>query len=96
MFPHVDPATLALNISQKRIRGHISIVQLTSYCSISGLGIGLTEYQNSSSQMLLSCSITVNGDIYRTCMGRYLTSKEVSRLVYNHLIKVDQDGMCSM
>ena len=92
MLPHVDPALMGLNISQKRIRGHISIVQLTSYCSISGLGMGLTVLQNSCSQMLLACSITVNDDIYRTCMGRYLTSKELSRQVYNQLIKVDQDG----
>ena len=92
MFPHVDPARLAVNVSQKRIRGHIAIVQLTSYCSISGLSSGLTVYKNSCSQMLLSCSIAVNGDIYRTCIGRYLTSKELSCQVYDHLIKVDQDG----
>jgi hypothetical protein len=53
MFPHVDPAAVGLNISQKRITGHISIVQLTSYCSISGLGIGLTVFKNACSQMLL-------------------------------------------
>jgi hypothetical protein len=42
--------------------------------------------------MLLSCSISVNGDIYGTCMGRYLTSKEVLCQVYKQLIKVNQDG----
>jgi len=34
----------------------------------------------------------MNGDIYRTCMRRYLTSKEVSRQVYDQLVKVVQDG----
>jgi len=34
----------------------------------------------------------VNGDIYRTCMGKYLTSKEVSCHIYDQLMKVSQDG----
>jgi hypothetical protein len=41
---------------------------------------------------VLSCNVTINGHIYRTCMERYLTLKEVSCQVYDQLVKVVQDG----